>query len=116
MGPPDRRSLGGGVPGHGRPPRHPSQIYEALLEGALAFVILFALARTGALKRPGLIAGAFGSSTAPRESSASSSASPIRGSRTSARGLTMGMVLSAPLIVIGLGLLAGSLSRKGEPR
>ncbi len=47
-------------PGTDGLPRHPSQIYEALLEGALAFAILFALARMGALKRPGLIAGAFG--------------------------------------------------------
>ena len=47
-------------PGTDGLPRHPSQIYEALLEGALAFVVLLALARRGALKRPGLIAGAFG--------------------------------------------------------
>ena len=40
-------------------PRHPSQIYEALLEGAATFVVLLLIARGGALRRPGLVAGAF---------------------------------------------------------
>src|SRR5271167_456703 len=40
--------------------RHPSQIYEALLEGLAAFAILSIGARLGALRRPGLLAGAFG--------------------------------------------------------
>ena len=86
VGPPDRRALGDGLPGTDGLPRHPSQIYEALLEGVLAFVILFALARMGALRGPGLIAGAFGVLYGRRASSASSSASPIRGSRTSDGG------------------------------
>src|SRR5208283_1255116 len=47
-------------PGTDGLPRHPSQIYEALLEGLVAFVILFALASAGALRRPGIVAGAFG--------------------------------------------------------
>ena len=47
-------------PGTDGLPRHPSQIYEALLEGLLVFVILMALARAGALERAGLITGAFG--------------------------------------------------------
>lgn len=38
-------------------PRHPSQIYEALLEGALLFVLLSALWRKP--RKPGFIAGAF---------------------------------------------------------
>ena len=100
-------------PGTDGLPRHPSQIYEALLEGALAFVILFALARDGRAPAPGpdrrrvrrpLRRGAHLLRVLPRARSAA------RGPR---RGLTMGMVLSAPLIVIGLGLIAASLGRKG---
>ena len=45
-------------PGSDGLPRHPSQIYEALLEGLAAFVILSIGARLGALRRPGLLAGA----------------------------------------------------------
>jgi phosphatidylglycerol:prolipoprotein diacylglycerol transferase len=41
-------------------PRHPSQIYEALLEGLAVFVILAMAARGGALRRPGFLAGGFG--------------------------------------------------------
>jgi phosphatidylglycerol:prolipoprotein diacylglycerol transferase len=46
--------LAGGVP------RHPSQIYEALMEGALLFIILrIAMVRFGAHKRPGLVIAIF---------------------------------------------------------
>lgn len=39
--------------------RHPSQLYEAGLEGFLLFIILVILAFAGALRRPGLTTGAF---------------------------------------------------------
>jgi phosphatidylglycerol:prolipoprotein diacylglycerol transferase len=41
-------------------PRHPSQLYEAVLEGLVMFAILRLLTHTyGSLKRPGLVAGAW---------------------------------------------------------
>ena len=41
-------------------PRHPSQLYEALLEGLVLFAVLWWLTHsTLALRRPGLVAGAF---------------------------------------------------------
>src|SRR5882672_3719201 len=46
-------------PSGGPLPRHPSQLYEAALEGLMLFVVLALLIRAGALKRPGLILGAF---------------------------------------------------------
>jgi len=49
-------------PGTDGLPRHPSQIYEALLEGLAPFVFLLIAARFGALRRPGLVTGAFGGS------------------------------------------------------
>lgn len=39
--------------------RHPSQLYEAGLEGLCLFFILFSLGLYGALKRPGLLTGIF---------------------------------------------------------
>ncbi|SMX39148.1 prolipoprotein diacylglyceryl transferase [Maliponia aquimaris] len=39
--------------------RHPSQLYEAALEGLLLLVVLLLLVRRGWLKRPGAIAGTF---------------------------------------------------------
>ncbi len=42
------------------PGRHPSQLYEAFLEGIVLFLILhFMVARFGALRRPGLVIAAF---------------------------------------------------------
>ena len=47
-------------PHGGELPRHPSQIYEAILEGVVLFLVLFALAHVKAvLARPGIISGVF---------------------------------------------------------
>ena len=47
-------------PGAGSEPRHPSQIYEGLLEGVVIFAVLAWLThRREALRRPGLIVGTF---------------------------------------------------------
>ena len=46
-------------PNGGPEPRHPSQLYEAGLEGILLFSVLAVMIRMGALKRPGLILGSF---------------------------------------------------------
>ena len=44
-------------PGGGPIPRHPSQLYEASLEGLALLAFLALMIRLGALKRPGLIIG-----------------------------------------------------------
>jgi phosphatidylglycerol:prolipoprotein diacylglycerol transferase len=46
-------------PNGGPNPRHPSQLYEAFLEGIVLFTVLAVMIRLGALKRPGLILGSF---------------------------------------------------------
>ncbi len=43
----------------GKCARHPSQLYEAGLEGLILLVILLLLAFSGAFKRPGLVTGVF---------------------------------------------------------
>ncbi len=95
-------------PGSDGLPRHPSQIYEALLEGLLVFVVLQALARSGWLKRPGFVAGAFGVLYGAARIFSEFFREPDPGLDNLGFGLTMGMILSAPMIVIGLGLLAAS--------
>ena len=60
VGPADGCALGHRVSRRGGPlPRHPSQLYEAALEGLVLFVVLAIAVRAGALKRPGLIIGLF---------------------------------------------------------
>ena len=47
-------------PHGGDEPRHPSQLYEAALEGFILFFVLFALTRVQAVRaRPGIISGVF---------------------------------------------------------
>ncbi len=47
-------------PGYGPEPRHPSQLYEAMLEGVVLFVILFLVWRRERLRiRHGLLSGIF---------------------------------------------------------
>ena len=53
-------ALGVVFPNGGPLPRHPSQLYEAFLEGLLLFIVLaFLCRRTNALQKPGLIFGIF---------------------------------------------------------
>lgn len=96
-------------PGSDGLPRHPSQIYEALLEGLAVFVVLCIAARFGALRRPGLIAGAFGALYGLARIFCEFYRDPDPRLEDLGGGLTMGMVLSAPLVIIGLGLMAWSL-------
>ncbi len=47
-------------PGHAAGPRHPSQLYEAVLEGIVLFIVLRYVTHTkGSFKKPGLTAGFF---------------------------------------------------------
>jgi phosphatidylglycerol---prolipoprotein diacylglyceryl transferase len=94
-------------------PRHPSQLYEAALEGLAVFVLLSIAARWGALRRPGLISGAFGALYGVARIFCEFFRDPDPRLEDLGGGLTMGMVLSAPLVIIGLGVIGWSL-RKGR--
>lgn len=98
-------------PGTDGQPRHPSQIYEALLEGLLAFAILYMLARTGALRRPGVITGGFAIVYGAARIFSEFFREPDPRLEDLGRGLTMGMVLSLPLIIVGVGILGWSFRR-----
>ncbi|MDX6806386.1 prolipoprotein diacylglyceryl transferase [Terrihabitans rhizophilus] len=91
-------------PDAGPEPRHPSQLYQAGLEGLVLFVLMMALVRSGALRRPGLLAGAFLSGYGVVRIFGELFRQPDVQIGFLAGGLTMGMLLSVPLIVIGLTL------------
>jgi phosphatidylglycerol:prolipoprotein diacylglycerol transferase len=93
-------------PSGGPQPRHPSQLYEALLEGLLLFVVLTALIRGGALKRPGFILGAFAFGYGIARSICELFREPDPQLGFLWGGLTMGMLLSLPLIIAGIVLMA----------
>jgi len=89
-------------PGAGPPPRHPSQIYEAILEGLVLFVVLALFVRFGGLKRPGLILGAFALFYGLARSVSEFFREPDAQLGFLWGGLTMGMLLSLPMILGGV--------------
>jgi phosphatidylglycerol:prolipoprotein diacylglycerol transferase len=93
-------------------PRHPSQLYEATLEGLVLFAILMLLIRRGALRRPGLIIGAFAIVYAVMRSFCEFFREPDLQLGFLWRGTTMGMLLSVPLLLAGIGLVVFALRRQ----
>ena len=93
-------------PAGGPLPRHPSQLYEAALEGLVLLVVLALLIRVGALKRPGLIIGAFAVVYAIARSICEFFREPDAQLGFLWGGATMGMLLSVPLFLAGLGFIA----------
>jgi phosphatidylglycerol:prolipoprotein diacylglycerol transferase len=81
--------------------RHPSQLYEAGLEGILLFVVLAVMIRTGALKRPGLILGSFIAIYGLARITSEYFRQPDPQLGFLWGGLTMGMLLSIPMIIAG---------------
>jgi phosphatidylglycerol:prolipoprotein diacylglycerol transferase len=88
-------------PNGGPLPRHPSQLYEAGLEGVLLFAILALMIRAGALRRPGLILGSFIAIYAVARITGEFFREPDPQLGFLWGGLTMGMLLSVPMIVAG---------------
>jgi phosphatidylglycerol---prolipoprotein diacylglyceryl transferase len=93
-------------------PRHPSQLYEAALEGLVLFCVLALLVRAGALKRPGLILGAFAIGYAVARSVCELFREPDAQLGFLWGGMTMGMLLSVPLLIAGIWLVAVALRRQ----
>ncbi|MHA1568255.1 MAG: prolipoprotein diacylglyceryl transferase [Alphaproteobacteria bacterium] len=93
-------------PAGGPLPRHPSQLYEATLEGALLFVLLLALARgTAALTRPGLCFGVFLTGYGLARILVELFREPDAYLGFILAGISMGQILSVPLVVAGLWLI-----------
>ena len=101
-------------PDAGSLPRHPSQLYEAALEGALMAAIMLPLFwKTRARFRPGLLVGVFAAGIGAarfiveffREPDAQLSEFAMR------TGLSMGQWLTLPLIALGLFFVVRALRK-----
>lgn len=99
-------------PGAGPLPRHPSQLYEAGLEGLVLFALVLILALRGGYRRPGLIIGVFLTGYGVARIVSEVFREPDPDLEALAHGLTMGMVLSVPLVLAGLVLIVRALRRK----
>ena len=103
-------------PSGGPLPRHPSQLYEALLEGLVLFCVLAALMRAGALRRPGFIIGAFAFGYGVARSICELFREPDPQLGFLWGGLTMGTLLSLPLMLAGIAFMAWAMRREPARR
>jgi phosphatidylglycerol:prolipoprotein diacylglycerol transferase len=85
--------------------RHPSQLYEALLEGLLLFLILHVMVRRGALQRTGLVSGAFMIGYGLARIVAEFFRQPDDFLQFVLPHTTMGQVLSVPMVLIGIAII-----------
>ena len=102
--------------GSGILPRHPSQLYEALLEGVLLLSILaFGAYKVRLLAKPGYLTGLFLVGYGLIRASLETVRQPDFGLDHLPLGLTMGMILSLPMILIGAWLIQRAWSRPPVP-
>ena len=87
-------------------PRHPSQLYEAGMEGAVLFVVLFFLRRREAVRRrAGLLTGVFLAGYGVARTIAELFRQPDIHLGFLSGGTTMGQWLSAPMVAAGIYLM-----------
>ncbi|MGD2131597.1 MAG: prolipoprotein diacylglyceryl transferase [Maricaulaceae bacterium] len=93
-------------------PRHPSQLYEAGLEGlALGLIMLVASRQFKILRRPGLATGIFLIGYGAFRSIVENFRMPDEGLTNLPLGITMGQVLSTPMWIGGVALIAWAVTR-----
>src|SRR5437588_2257097 len=100
-------------PNGGLLPRHPSQLYEAILEGLVLLAVLALVMRSGALRRPGTITGTFALGYGLMRLFCEFFREPDAQLGYLWGGLTMGMLLSLPLMLAGIAFIAAA--RRAEP-
>ncbi|MFP2871801.1 prolipoprotein diacylglyceryl transferase [Acetobacter tropicalis] len=93
-------------PDAGGIPRHPSELYEALTEGLLLFLVMFAASRKQSLReRPGFLAGLFLVGYGCARSFCEFFREPDSFLGFLPGGLTMGQLLCIPMIIAGGALI-----------
>jgi len=98
-------------PGAGPLPRHPSQLYQAALEGLVLFTVLLVAVRLGALKRPGLALGLFSAGYGVARIIGEFFRMPDPQLGFLFGPVTMGMLLSLPMVLVGAYLLVRAVRR-----
>ncbi|KZK80570.1 Prolipoprotein diacylglyceryl transferase [Pseudovibrio sp. Ad13] len=102
-------------PTGGPEPRHPSQLYEAALEGALLFLVLRLLShRFKLLQKPGVLAGSFAIGYGLARTFVEFYRVPDAHIGYLAGFFTMGMLLSLPMVLIGIAVVIWALKRNTE--
>src|SRR5262249_32278982 len=97
-------------------PRHPSQLYEAGLGGLLLFGALTAFIRARALQPPRFILGAFSFGYAVARTIGDHFREPDPQLGFLWGGFTMGTLLSLPLMLAGIALMAAAMRKETTRR
>ena len=98
-------------PGSDGQPRHPSQLYEAGLEGLALLALLWIVILRGGLRRDGLVTALFCIGYALARIVSENFREPDVQLGFFVARTTMGMLLSLPLLVVGLLLLVRAYRR-----
>jgi phosphatidylglycerol---prolipoprotein diacylglyceryl transferase len=102
-------------PNGGPLPRHPSQLYQAGMEGILLFLLLVAAWKLGGGRRPSLQFGLFLAGYGCARIVGEIFRQPDTQIGYLWGGITMGQLLSVPMVLIGVGLVARALKRPPLP-
>ena len=97
-------------------PRHPSQLYEAALEGAVLFMVIFITTHFfGFLKKKGATAGVFLAGYGLSRIIVENFREPDAHLANMPLGLTMGMILSTPMVIGGLWFIWRASTKSQTP-
>ena len=100
-------------PTGGPAPRHPSQLYEAALEGIVLFLVVFVLATAFQARRwPGVISGTFLAGYGIARIVAEFFREPDAQLGFLWGGATMGQLLSLPMVALGIAVILYARRRK----
>lgn len=114
-GRPTDAAIGMVFPNGGAVPRHPSQLYEAALEGLVMFIIIrIATHRLLALKRPGLVTGIWLTWYAIARSICEFFREPEPDHILNIGPFTAGQVYCLPMLLLGVAMIW--YAREAEPR
>jgi len=101
-------------PTGGPEPRHPSQLYQAFLEGICLFALLMILARSERIRaRPGVLSGAFLAGYGVARIIGEFFRQPDAHLGFLFAGATMGQLLSLPMVLVGAWLILRAKERHG---
>ena len=93
-------------------PRHPSQLYEAFLEGIVLLIIVQVLIRIKAVReRSGIVVGTFLAGYGIFRWSVEWVREPEIVFNFPYPGMTMGQLLSIPMIIVGVGIIAWAVRK-----
>lgn len=102
-------------PGVGDMPRHPSQLYEAMLEGILLFIVLFSLAKFTKIKNyKGCLSGVFLTGYGISRFIVEFFREPDIQVGYIMKYFTLGQLLSVPIIILGAFLIIFSIKYKKQ--